>query len=171
MRQGESPTAPARDCPGPQPRTRSSFSTCGDACGPGASPPDSLQEHQLQPGPNKALLCCLHVLGGPDLPQNPLPPVTRCFVLQLSLPCVLGNRWRPLPGNQDLKAHPPSRWDPALPSDVLPLAAALCTRSSPSPCHPPQDPWVLLLCSQRPGVQQPGGNAARLCSQPSPAQA
>lgn len=133
-------TVPARDRPEPSQDVQQLLNVW-DAVAEGLLPCGSLQEHQLQPGPNKALLHRLHVLGGPDHPQNPATcdPLRSTSAVPSLCPGepLAASSWEPRP-----------QTPPALPSDalLLPWQPALCTFSSqhspirplfPFPCHLP----------------------------------
>lgn len=123
-------TVPARDGPGPQQQLLNVWRSQWLR---GFSPRDSLQEHQLRPGPSKALLHCLHVLGGPDHPQNPAtcdPLLSTSAVPSLCPGGTAGGLF--LGAKTSDPTHTPDE-TPALPSDVLlPWQPALCTCSSPA---------------------------------------
>lgn len=136
----------------------------------GSSPCDSLQEHQLQPGPNKALLHCLHVLGGPDHPQNPATCDPLRSTSAVPSLCPGGTAGGLFLG---AKTSDPTRTlDETPPSPVMFCCPGSLhfahSRPQHSPIRPlfpfPLPPSLGFLgaaaVQQRPWVKQPGWNAA-----------
>lgn len=156
---------------GPSMGTCSSSSTHGAACGQGASCPVSLLILGVpaQPRPGRALFCCSLALGGQFTPRIlPLWP-SDCLMLQLSLPCALGeplaaSSWEPRPQTPptlQIEIPSPNECSPAalaactlhmLESSTAPLALA-CPSSDPFP----RIPGRCLPCSQRPSSSSPAG--------------
>lgn len=145
--------------------------THGAARGRGAPcpVPRSPSEHQLKPCPGRALFHHSHSLGGHFTPTILPPWPCDCLVLQLPLPCALGDlpaasSWEPRPQTPPiLQTETPS------PRECSPAARAACTlhtlvsstaplalaRASPDPF--PRLPGRCLLCSPRPSSSSPAG--------------
>lgn len=95
---------------------------------------------------------------GRSTPRIPPPWLPDCLVLQLSLPCVLGDplaafSWEPRPPTLHMETPSPNECSPAAPaactlhmlvSSTAPLALA-CLSLEPFA----RIPWHCLLCSQR----------------------
>lgn len=169
MLQGDRQRWPPLSLPEMDLAPSSSFPTCGEASGRGASPPVThFRSTSFGQAPARPRSIASMSLGDQTTPRI-LPPVTRCLVLQLSLPCVLGeplaaSSWEPRP-----QTPPTLQMRPRLPRDaLLPQQPALCTCSSQhSPARPlplplPPSPGLLgaAAVQPEPGVEQPGWNVA-----------
>lgn len=159
-------------------RTCSSSYTRGAACGRGASCPvcPLTLGAPAQPCPGRALFHCPLALGGQFTPRIlPLWP-SDCLVLQLSLPCALGDplaasSWEPRP-----QTPPTLQFETPSPNECSPAAWAACTlhmlvssTAPPALACPLSDPFPripghCLLCSQRPSPSSPAGTWRHLSS-------
>lgn len=115
-------------------------------------------------------------LGGQFTPRIlPLWP-SDCLVLQLSLPCALGDplavsSWEPRP-----QTPPTLQFETPSPNECSPAARAACTlhmlvssTAPPALACPPSDPFLripghCLLCSQQPSSSSPAGTWRHLSS-------
>lgn len=113
MLQGDRQRWPRLSLPEVDLAPSSSFSTCGEASGRGASPAVThFRSTSFGQAPARPRSIASMSLGDQTTPRI-LPPVTRCLVLQLSLPYVLGeplaaSSWEPRPQTPPtLQMRPP----------------------------------------------------------------
>lgn len=157
---------PAGDPPDPLMRTCGSSYTHGAAYGRGAAFPMSLL---TQGAPAQPCLGGALPLGGQFTPRILPPWPSDCLVLQLSLPCALGDPLAASSREPRPQTPPTLQIEIPSPNECSAAALAACTlhmlvsstaplaRARPSPDPFPRIAGRCLQCSQRPSSGSPAG--------------